>query len=86
MQKHAEFEGKSPQLNTGTVLRQVGRSIWASEQGDLNGTQDTEPVVFLSTPFLALPKMALEDCTEQKYTKTLLEFLYGFKTGGIQET
>ncbi|KAF5636785.1 mg2+ transporter [Fusarium tjaetaba] len=65
---------------------EVGRSIWASEQGDLNGTQDTEPVVFLSTPFLALPRMALEDCTEQKYTRRLLEFLYGFKTGGIQET
>ncbi|KAG4292030.1 hypothetical protein FPRO06_13283 [Fusarium proliferatum] len=30
--------------------------------------------------------MALEDCTEKKYTRTLLEFLYGFKTGGIQET
>ncbi|KAF5691880.1 Mg2+ transporter [Fusarium denticulatum] len=86
MQKHAEFEGKSPQLNTGTVLRQIGRSIWASEEGDLNGTQDTEPVVFLSTPFLALPKMGLEDCTEKIYTRTLLEFLYGFKTGGVQET
>ncbi|KAF5543496.1 mg2+ transporter [Fusarium phyllophilum] len=86
MQKHAEFEGKSPQLNTGTVLRQVGRSIWASEQGDLDGTQDTEPVVFLSTPFLALPKMAVEDCTEKKCTRTLFEFLYGFKTGSIQGT
>ncbi|KAF5598796.1 mg2+ transporter [Fusarium pseudocircinatum] len=84
--KHAEFEGNSPQLNTGTVLRQIGRSIWASEQGDLNGTQDTEPVVFLSTPFLALSKMAFEDCTEKNYTRTLLEFLYGFKTGGVQET
>ncbi|KAF5249311.1 hypothetical protein FANTH_5392 [Fusarium anthophilum] len=79
-------EGKKPQLNTGTVLRQVGRSIWASEQGVLDGTQDTEPVVFLSTPFFALPKMALENGTGQKYTRTLLEFLYGFKTGGIQET
>jgi hypothetical protein len=86
IQRHTEYDGKRPQLNTGTVVRQVGRNIWASGQGDLDGTQDTEPVIFLSTPFLALPDMEQEDRTARKFTRTLLEFLYGVETGGIQET
>ncbi|KAF4446456.1 mg2+ transporter [Fusarium austroafricanum] len=72
------------ELDTGTVLRYVGRHLGCPGEQDCD---DTEPVIFLSTPFLSIPKTDHDHhCKRGLGTKTLLEFLYGSEARRVEET
>ncbi|KAH0441978.1 hypothetical protein CcaCcLH18_01838 [Colletotrichum camelliae] len=68
-----------PEIETGAVIRFVGR--YTSYRSRRVSAWDTEPVTFLSSPFLHLPEQISKNPVA--HTKTLREYLYDYDAGSI---
>ncbi|KAF4966906.1 hypothetical protein FSARC_5470 [Fusarium sarcochroum] len=72
-----------PHIESGVVIKYIGRTGSNPGWYAMNPTKDTEPVVFLSTPSLAVPEKS--PTGQNHHSKTLLEFLYGYEAGSIRQ-
>ncbi|KAH6957243.1 hypothetical protein DER45DRAFT_306964 [Fusarium avenaceum] len=75
-----------PQIESGTVVRYIGHTSSNSRLYQGDPANDTEPVVFLSTPSLVVPgRYSATPSGRNRYAKTLLEFLYGYEAGSVRQ-
>ncbi|KLO98110.1 uncharacterized protein Y057_12283 [Fusarium fujikuroi] len=73
------------QIDTGTVIRYVGRRRVHSACTHTD-TQDTQPVIFASTPHLLMAqKPTAAPVSVEPRKRNLIEFLYGSESGSFQQ-
>lgn len=84
-----KFSGASecgPYLEPGSILRYIGKYNTAAGQNDDAGPTETEPVLFLSSPYLSLHPTSNKVSGSGEYRpRTLLQCLYGYDVGHERE-
>ncbi|RFN45024.1 mg2+ transporter [Fusarium flagelliforme] len=84
-QRSITSESKS-QVESGTIVRYVGHTSKSLRLYEGEPTRDTQPVIFISTPSLAIPsRNPLTSLVHNRSAKTLLESLYGYEAGSVRQ-
>lgn len=74
-------------IEPGSTVRYVGRYNSSLGKYRYDDTSDTEPVIFLSAPYLLLTeKIPRQRFNGNHYMRSLLEVLYGYDDGTSQKT
>ncbi|KAF5968823.1 mg2+ transporter [Fusarium bulbicola] len=79
-EQHSELTHRNPEVCTGNIIRYVGRHQAYPTHDDLHYNQswDTEPVMFVSTPFLTVElDKARNRSSSGNLSRSPLEFIYG---------
>ncbi|KAF5701882.1 Mg2+ transporter [Fusarium mundagurra] len=84
-QQFSKPDASKSQIDAGTVIRYIGRHRVHSACID-TGTQDTQPVVFVSTPYLLMAqKPPAAPVSRETRKRNLIEFLYGSESGSFRQ-
>ena len=82
-----QSHGQKSQINTGTVIHKFGRMDKGPSILNYDNFEDTEPVIFLSIPYLAFSEaQAADSHREEKNYRSLLKFIYGRDVEDLQQT
>ncbi|KAF5705826.1 mg2+ transporter [Fusarium globosum] len=84
-QQCSKPDASRSQIDTGTVIRYVGR-YRVHAACTRTDTQDTQPVIFASTPHLLMAqKPTAAPVSVEPRKRNLIEFLYGSESGSFQQ-
>lgn len=84
-QRGRATSGLEPSIAPGTIFRYIGRHTPRFGRYKHDPTHDTEPVIFLCSPFLHLPELRKSQIDNDRYHQTLLEYLYGSVAGSMRK-
>ncbi|KAF5612456.1 mg2+ transporter [Fusarium subglutinans] len=84
-QQCSKPDASKSQIDTGNVIRYIGRHRVHSLSRDTD-TRDTQPVIFVSTPYLLMAqKPPAAPVSGETRKRNLIEFLYGSESGSFQQ-
>ncbi|KAF5636034.1 Mg2+ transporter [Fusarium sp. NRRL 52700] len=84
-QQCSEPDATKSQIDTGTVIQYIGRHRIHSSSMDTN-TRCTQPVIFVSTPYLLMAqKPPAAPVSGETRKRNLIEFLYGSESGSFRQ-